>query len=174
MWFYCLLVVRIYLHALYIIFLFVNNENNNFLKEIKHVVCASIACWKPWQSLLEFSSRWKPLTASWVSTDLLSNPPKRSPRFSPDYEGMENMFYFLTAGFGRDTSSLHCFLSSSISSVMFNFLMSSSTTLRQVFFALPTGLLHCTFHLQLHHSPTKYAILVPTFYVTKPSQSHFP
>ena len=24
--------------------LFVNNENNNFTKEIKHVVCASIAC----------------------------------------------------------------------------------------------------------------------------------
>ena len=36
-----------YIHASYIVFLFVNNENNNFIKEIKHVVCASIACWKP-------------------------------------------------------------------------------------------------------------------------------
>ena len=30
-----------------------------------------------------------------VKTDLLSNSPKRSPRFSPGYEGTENMFYFL-------------------------------------------------------------------------------
>ena len=28
-------------------------------------------------------------------TDLLSNSPKRSPRFSPGSEGTENMFYFL-------------------------------------------------------------------------------
>ena len=28
-------------------------------------------------------------------TDLLSNSPKRSPQFSPGYEGTENMFYFL-------------------------------------------------------------------------------
>ena len=26
---------------------------------------------------------------------MLSNSPKRSPRFSPGYEGTENMFYFL-------------------------------------------------------------------------------
>ena len=32
--------------------------------------------------------------ASRVFTDLLSNSPKRSPRFSPGYEGTENMFYF--------------------------------------------------------------------------------
>ena len=31
-----------------------------------------------------------------VFTDLLLNSPKRSPRFSPGYDGMENMFYFLT------------------------------------------------------------------------------
>ena len=30
-----------------------------------------------------------------VFTDLLSNSPKRSPLFSPGYEGTENMFYFL-------------------------------------------------------------------------------
>ena len=30
--------------ALYIVFLFVNTENNNFIKEIKHVVRASITC----------------------------------------------------------------------------------------------------------------------------------
>ena len=27
--------------------------------------------------------------------DCVSNSPKRSPQFSPVYEGMENMFYFL-------------------------------------------------------------------------------
>ena len=77
--------------ASYIVFLFVNYENNNFIKEIKHVVRAFIACWKPRQSLWKFSSRWK----SRVFTDLLSNSPKRSPRFSPAYEDTENMFYFL-------------------------------------------------------------------------------
>ena len=46
--------------------------------------------WKPRQSLWEFSSRWKP------ETHLLSYSPKRSPRLSPDYEGTENMFYFLS------------------------------------------------------------------------------
>ena len=38
-------------------------------------------------------------------------------------------------------SFLHCFLSSAISSAMFSFLVSSSATLLQVFFGLPTGLL---------------------------------
>ena len=79
--------------ASYTVFLFVKVENN-FIKEIKHVH-ASIACWKPRQSLREFSSRWKPSTASRVFTDLLPNSPKRSPRFSPGYESTENMFYFL-------------------------------------------------------------------------------
>ena len=50
---------------------------------------------KPRHSLWEFSSRWKPSTASRVFTDLLSNSPKCWPRFSPGYEGTENMFYFL-------------------------------------------------------------------------------
>ena len=40
-----------YARALYIVFLFVNTEDNNFIKEIKHVVRASIVCWKPRQSL---------------------------------------------------------------------------------------------------------------------------
>ena len=35
-------------------------------------------------------------TASRVFTDLLSKSPKRSPRFSPGYEGTEKMFYFLS------------------------------------------------------------------------------
>ena len=87
--------------ASYIVFLFVNNENNNFIKEIKHVLPAFIACWKPWQRLWEFSSRRKPetdlfSTASRIFTDLLSNSPKCSPRFSPGYESTENMFYFLS------------------------------------------------------------------------------
>ena len=33
--------------------------------------------------------------ASWVVTDVLSNSHKHLPRFSPGYEGTENMFYFL-------------------------------------------------------------------------------
>ena len=37
----------------------------------------------------------KTLTKSRVFTDLLSNSPKSSARFSPGYEGTENMFYFL-------------------------------------------------------------------------------
>ena len=41
-------------------------------------------------------------------------------------------------------SCLHCFLSSAIYSVMFNFFISSSTTLLQVFFVLPTGFLPST------------------------------
>ena len=86
------------LHASYIIFLFVNTENNNFIKEIKHVVRASIACWKPWQILWEFLSRLKPKMQSRVFTDLLSNPPKHLPLFSPCYEGTEKMFYFLNNG----------------------------------------------------------------------------
>ena len=96
MWFDCLRVVRINftVRASSIVFLFVNNDNNNFIKEIKHVR-ASIACWKLRQNLWEFSSRWKPSTASRVFTDLLSNSPNRSARFSPGYEGTENMYHFL-------------------------------------------------------------------------------
>ena len=51
---------------------------------------------------------------------------------------------FPASGFGCDMSCLHCFLSSAISSVMFNLLMSSSTTSLQVFFGLPTGFLLST------------------------------
>ena len=79
----------------YIVFFFVNNENNILVKEIKHVFRAIIAWWKPRQSLWKFSSSWKPSTASRVFIDLLSNSSKRSPRLSPSYEGTENMFYFL-------------------------------------------------------------------------------
>ena len=66
------------------------------LKKIEHCLCAFIAWWKPRQYLWEFSSRWKPSTESRIFTDLLSNSPKRSPRFSSGYEGTEKMFYFLT------------------------------------------------------------------------------
>ena len=76
------------LRASYIVFLFVNNKNTNFIKENKHVVSASIVCWKPWQSLWKFSSRWKPSTTS----DLLLNSPERSPWFLPRYEGRETCF----------------------------------------------------------------------------------
>ena len=49
--------IKVYIRALHIVFLFFKKKNNNFIKEIKHVVRASIAWWKPWQSLWEFSSR---------------------------------------------------------------------------------------------------------------------
>ena len=75
------------LHASYILFLFVKTKNNDFIKEKKHVVCDSIACWKSWQSLWEFSGRWKTSTASRIFTDLLLNSPKHLPQFSPGYEG---------------------------------------------------------------------------------------
>ena len=71
--------IKVYIRASYIVFLFVKTENNNF-----------IAWWKPRQSLKELSSRWKPSTTSHVFTDLHSNSPKHSPRFSPGYEGKEN------------------------------------------------------------------------------------
>ena len=45
--------------------------------------------------LVRILEQVKTSTASQVFTDLLSNSPKRSPRFSPGYEGKENMFYFL-------------------------------------------------------------------------------
>ena len=35
--------IKVYISALYIVFLFVKTENNNFLKEIKHVLPAFIA-----------------------------------------------------------------------------------------------------------------------------------
>ena len=74
----------IHVHASYIVFLFVKLENNNFIKEIKHIIlCAFRAWWKPWQSLWEFLSRWKPLTVSWVFVVLLLNSPKCSPQFLP-------------------------------------------------------------------------------------------
>ena len=60
-----------------------------------------------WQCGLTVSELWEfTVSASYiiflkiiisrVFTDLLSNSPKRSPRLSPGYEGMENMFCFLT------------------------------------------------------------------------------
>ena len=100
-------------HASCIVFLFFKTENNNFIKEIKHVVHASIACWIPQQSLWEFSGRWKPSTASWDFTDLFLNSSKGSPRFSPGYEGMENMFYilnkYLKATFNFSHQICNCF-----------------------------------------------------------------
>ena len=81
--------IKVYIHASYIFFRFVKMGNNNFTKEIKHVLRVFIAWWKPWQSLWEFS------TASRVFTDLLSNSPKRLPQCSPGYEGTQIMFYVL-------------------------------------------------------------------------------
>ena len=63
-----------YTHALCIssFSLFVGTKNNNFIIEMKHV------------SLRAFIAGWKTrrTTASCVFTDLLSNSPRRSPRFT--------------------------------------------------------------------------------------------
>ena len=61
-------------------------------------------------------------------------------------------------------SCLHYFLSSAISSVMFSFIVSSSTTLLQVFFGLPTGLLPST-----SHSITLLSILFSSLHFTWPN-----
>ena len=52
--------IKVYIRASYIVFLFAKTQNNNFIKEIKHFLCAFVARRNSWQSLWEFSSRWKP------------------------------------------------------------------------------------------------------------------
>ena len=59
--------IKVYIRASYIVFLFVKIKNN-FIKEIKHVLRAFIALWKPRQSLWELLSRWKASTASLSSS----------------------------------------------------------------------------------------------------------
>ena len=81
--------IKVYTRASCTVFQFVKTENSNFIKEIKHFLHAFITYWKSRQILLEFS------TSSQVFTDLLSNSPKLSPRFSPGYERTDKMFYFL-------------------------------------------------------------------------------
>ena len=51
--------IKAYKHALIIVFLFLKMKNN-FIKEIKHVLHASTAWWKPRQNWWKFLSRWKP------------------------------------------------------------------------------------------------------------------
>ena len=87
--------LKIYIRPSCIVFLFAKTENNNFRKEMKHVLRVFIAWWKPRQSLWEFSWRCKSSRTSWVFTDLPSNSPKRLPRISTGYECSENRFYFL-------------------------------------------------------------------------------
>ena len=88
--------IKIYIKISNIVFLFVKTENNISINQIKHAsLRAFIAWWKPPQSLWKFSSRWELSTSSRIFTALLSNSPKRLPRFSPAFEGTENMFCFL-------------------------------------------------------------------------------
>ena len=72
---------KVYIRASYSVSLFVTTKNN-FIKGKIHALRAFIG----W---------WKPSTASWVFTNLLSNSPKCSPQFLPGYEERENVFYFL-------------------------------------------------------------------------------
>ena len=78
-------------------FAFVKTENNNFIKGINHVLLAFIARWKPRQRQTSYEN-YRAIENP-RRTDLLSNSPKRWPRFSPDYEGTEYMFLieFLSA-----------------------------------------------------------------------------
>ena len=66
----------VFIRASYIVFLFVKTKNSSIIREIK----PRQACYY------------------WRAGDLLSNSPKRSPRFSPGYEGTENVFNFLNNG----------------------------------------------------------------------------
>ena len=49
--------IKLYIHALCTAFLFAESKNNNFVKEIQHILHAFISWWKPQQSISEFSSR---------------------------------------------------------------------------------------------------------------------
>ena len=93
----CVQVVRIYSYmkeikldtcAMYVVFFFVKTENNFIKKQIIHVLRGFIV------KVCE-NSRAGENPASRVFNDLLSNSPKRSPRFSPGYEATENKLYFL-------------------------------------------------------------------------------
>ena len=101
----------------------------------------------------------------------MSTSSSSSPSSSSSSSSISSSFNALVSPpwVGRDMSYLHCFLSSAIPSAKVSFLVSSSTSLLQVFFGLPTGLLPST---KLHFSPN-YAILIPMFYVTKASQPRF-
>ena len=94
----CLQVVRIYSFislALYIVFQFVKTEDKKFYKRSKTCYQCLYSLVKTSAKFVGFLEQVKHSTASRVFTDLLSNSPKRSPLFSPGYESMENMFYFL-------------------------------------------------------------------------------
>ena len=88
-------VVRSYsfMEKMCIVFLLIKMENNSFIKKKKtffpclHSLVTNKA--KVWDNS---RAGEKPSTASWIFTDLLSNSPKRSPRFSPGCEGTENLF----------------------------------------------------------------------------------
>ena len=80
---YCILCI------VYTVFLFVKIENSNFIKEIKHVLRAFVAWWKSCENFLTGKNSKLHLRFS------LLNSPECLPLFSPGYEDMEKMFYFL-------------------------------------------------------------------------------
>ena len=88
--------LKVYMLALYIVFLFVKMENDNSIKEMKHVIRAFIALWKPRQSLWEFEQiSENPRRSQGFLPAREFSQTLRSPRFLPGYEGTENVFYFL-------------------------------------------------------------------------------
>ena len=62
------------------------SQKNDFIKEIKHVLPAFVACWKPRQSL------WLRLGISLICSQILSNVHLG---FHLAMKGTEKMFYFL-------------------------------------------------------------------------------
>ena len=78
--------IKVYTSASYIDFLFVKMENIKFIKDIKRVFRGFIGWWKPRRTFMRILEQ---VIYSRI------NSPKRLARFSPGYEGTENMFNFL-------------------------------------------------------------------------------
>ena len=71
--------IEVYVRVPYIVFLFVKTENHDSIKEVRHVLRTFITWWKLFEAnVCEISGASE---NPW-HTDLLSNCPKRSPRFS--------------------------------------------------------------------------------------------
>ena len=87
--------IKVYIRASYIVFLgFVKTENNCYKRNKRCSLCIHSQV-KTLAKFVRIREQVNTLDCVLGFTDLLSNSPKRSPRFSPGYECTENMFYFL-------------------------------------------------------------------------------
>ena len=78
--------IKVYIHASYIIFLFVKTKTNN--KTCSPILYSLV---KTSTKLVRILEQVKTIDCVSDFTYLLLNSPERSPRFSPGYEGMEKM-----------------------------------------------------------------------------------